>query len=115
MQPKDAAKTKGNSERSAMSDVEKERIRQLALSCGFKLKEQADGSQDLNEYVYAFSKAIENAAYERAAKVCDPEFMPTSEYLKASPFIRRRIDAEHGLQENLATDIRKLKSSPAGE
>jgi len=33
-------------------------IRQLALSCGFKLKEQPSGIMDLNPYVYEFAQAL---------------------------------------------------------
>lgn len=37
----------------------RERIKLIALACGFKLKQQADGSEDLNPYVYeAFAEFI---------------------------------------------------------
>lgn len=36
----------------------RQQIRELALANGFKLKEQEDGYQDLNEYVYTFAKAL---------------------------------------------------------
>jgi hypothetical protein len=39
-----------------------EKIKELALANGFKLKEQADGSMDLNAYVYDFANSIEQAA-----------------------------------------------------
>lgn len=40
--------------------LDKETIKQIALDNGFKLKEQPDGSLDLNPYVYiAINKAIE--------------------------------------------------------
>lgn len=40
--------------------LNKETIRQIALDNGFKLKEQPDGSLDLNPYVYdTINKAIE--------------------------------------------------------
>ena len=45
-------------------DIEK--IKELALANGFKLKEQADGSMDLNAYVYDFANAIEQAAKAQA-------------------------------------------------
>ena len=45
-------------------DVQK--IKELALANGFKLKEQADGSMDLNAYVYDFANAIEQAAKAQA-------------------------------------------------
>lgn len=41
----------------------KEKIRKLALECGFHLKMQDDGSKDLNPYVYQFaSKLCERTA-----------------------------------------------------
>ena len=47
-------------------DIQK--IKELALANGFKLKEQADGSMDLNSYVYDFANAIEQAAKAHEAK-----------------------------------------------
>lgn len=47
-------------------DIQK--IKELALANGFKLKEQADGSMDLNAYVYDFANAIEQAAKAQANK-----------------------------------------------
>jgi hypothetical protein len=38
--------------------MNKQDIKQLALDNGFKLKQQPDGSMDLNPYVYQFSKAL---------------------------------------------------------
>jgi len=35
-----------------------EQIRDIALANGFKLKEQPDGRQDLNPYVYDFARAL---------------------------------------------------------
>ena len=43
-----------------------QKIKELALANGFKLKEQADGSMDLNAYVYDFANAIEQAAKAQA-------------------------------------------------
>jgi len=45
-------------------DIQK--VKELALANGFKLKEQADGSMDLNAYVYDFANAIEQAAKAQA-------------------------------------------------
>ena len=45
-------------------DIQK--IKELALANGFKLKEQADGSMDLNAYVYDFANSIEQAAKAQA-------------------------------------------------
>ena len=47
-------------------DIKK--IKELALANGFKLKEQADGSMDLNAYVYDFANAIEQAAKAHEAE-----------------------------------------------
>ena len=47
-------------------DIQK--IKELALANGFKLKEQADGSMDLNAYVYDFANAIEQAAKAQAVQ-----------------------------------------------
>lgn len=38
--------------------MNKQRIKELALANGFKLKEQPDGSMELNPYVYAFAAAL---------------------------------------------------------
>ena len=36
----------------------KENVKRIALANGFKLKEQPDGSLDLNPYVYYFAAAL---------------------------------------------------------
>lgn len=50
-------------------DIQK--VKELALANGFKLKEQADGSMDLNAYVYDFANAIEQAAKAQAQAQAD--------------------------------------------
>lgn len=45
-------------------DIQK--IKELALANGFKLKEQASGNMDLNAYVYDFANAIEQEAKAKA-------------------------------------------------
>ena len=45
-------------------DIEK--VKELALANGFKLKEQASGNMDLNAYVYDFANAIEQAVKAQA-------------------------------------------------
>lgn len=42
--------------------MNKETIKELALTNGFKLKEQPDGAMDLNPYVYEFAAALERVA-----------------------------------------------------
>lgn len=39
-----------------------QKIKELALANGFKLKEQASGNMDLNAYVYDFANAVEQEA-----------------------------------------------------
>ena len=38
--------------------MSKKAVKKLALECGFKLKEQPDGSMDLNTYVYEFADKL---------------------------------------------------------
>ena len=38
--------------------MNKQYIKDVALECGFKLKEQPDGSMDLNHYVYEFADKL---------------------------------------------------------
>ena len=42
--------------------MNKETIKELALANGFKLKEQPDGTMDLNPYVFEFAAALERVA-----------------------------------------------------
>ena len=52
-----------------------ETIREIALKCGFKLREQPDGTMDLNPYVYDF-------AFEIAKLVTMPVAQNISERLR---------------------------------
>lgn len=45
--------------------MNKKQIKNLALSNGFKLKEQSSGEMDLNPYVYDFADALLAKANER--------------------------------------------------
>ena len=38
--------------------IAKQYIKDVALDCGFKLKEQPDGHLDLNPYVYTFADKL---------------------------------------------------------
>ena len=50
--------------------MEKSRIKAIALSSGFKLKEQPNGEMDLNPYVYEFAKLLELAVlYDRNKEI----------------------------------------------
>ena len=71
-------------------DIQK--IKELALANGFKLKEQADGSMDLNAYVYDFANAIEQAAKAHQAEklkgcVVVPKSETTDWYLDEDEYI----------------------------
>ena len=50
--------------------MKKSRIKAMALSSGFKLKEQPNGEMDLNPYVYEFAKLLELAVlYDRNKEI----------------------------------------------
>ena len=50
--------------------IEKSRIKAIALSSGFKLKEQPNGEMDLTPYVYEFAKLLELAVlYDRNRQI----------------------------------------------
>lgn len=53
-------------------DIQK--IKELALANGFKLKEQASGNMDLNTYVYDFANAIEREAKAQSEKALLEQF-----------------------------------------
>lgn len=38
--------------------MDKQKVKELALANGFKLKQQPDGTEDLNPYVYEFAAAL---------------------------------------------------------
>lgn len=46
-------------------------IKKVALDNGFKLKEQPDGSEDLNPYVYKFARALINIVKSSLGKEKD--------------------------------------------
>ena len=98
-------------------DIQK--IKELDLANGFKLKEQADGSMDLNAYVYDFANAIEQAAKAQAVPegfvvvnkkelakvlncVTDNWLIDTGsveEFKKIESLVQDEIDAMFGAQE----------------
>ena len=41
-----------------INEMNKQKIKELALANGFKLKQQTDGTEDLNPYVYDFAAAL---------------------------------------------------------
>lgn len=62
-------------------DIQK--IKELALANGFKLKEQASGNMDLNAYVYDFANAIEQEAKAQAVPEKDAVIKKLSDQLYA--------------------------------
>lgn len=49
--------------------MNKQQIKDLALSNGFKLKQQPSGEMDLNPYVYEFASALIAKSNERVAEL----------------------------------------------
>ena len=49
--------------------MNKQQVKELALSNGFKLKQQPSGEMDLNPYVYEFAEDLLAKANERVAKL----------------------------------------------
>jgi translation initiation factor 2B subunit (eIF-2B alpha/beta/delta family) len=41
-----------------LNPSDQDAVRNLAVQCGFKLKQQADGRMDLDEYVYQFAEHL---------------------------------------------------------
>jgi len=52
-------------------NLDRERIKRAALNSGFELKEQDDGTVDLNEYVYHFAETIIAMSRSRPFKFND--------------------------------------------
>ena len=74
------------------SVMEIQKIKELALANGFKLKEQADGGMDLNAYVYDFANAIEREAKAQA--------VPEGFVLVPKEPTEKMIDAGHDFCKN---------------
>lgn len=56
--------------------MNRDEIKAAALSCGFKLKEQADGSLDLNEYVYEFADVLLDSRNAHTSSETDSNLQP---------------------------------------
>ena len=61
-------------------------IRALALSHGFTLRPQPDGSMDLNPYVYAFARTLVEQEREAREKVCVSEGVTDDERMAGQMF-----------------------------
>ena len=65
--------------------MNKKQIKDLALSNGFKLKEQPSGEIDLNPYVYDFADALLAKANERV-KELEVELGVAIEFIESCDF-----------------------------
>jgi hypothetical protein len=78
-----------------------ERITELALANGFKLKEQPDGAMALNPYVFDFARAllaaqvIQPLTKEQIAEVGG--FMSDGDLFRAFVEVVRDIERAHGI------------------
>ena len=73
-------------------DIQK--IKELALANGFKLKEQASGNMDLNAYVYDFANAIEQATKAQAVAKGFVLMKTQQEVELMKTNIQRKIEAQ---------------------
>ena len=67
--------------------MDKKIVRELALANGFKLKEQPDGTLDLNPYVYEFAAAL-------AAKAGRAGFIAGTDALEVAQILGSDFDTE---------------------
>jgi hypothetical protein len=67
--------------------MDKKIVRELALANGFKLKEQPDGTLDLNPYVYEFAAAL-------AAKTGRAGFIAGADALEVAQILGSDFDTE---------------------
>ncbi len=87
----DAPKTGG--------EIDMSEIREIALSCGFSLKQQASGPDDLNSYLYDFARQIWNRAKKMAVRTTAP---PTPKFDEAefAKMVERGTKAWAGTPDN---------------
>ena len=72
--------------------MNKAKIRELALANGFKLKQQPDGTMELNPYVYDFAAELMAEAVIEAVKFFHPARDIDAEALKSyAERIRREV------------------------
>ena len=82
--------------------MNKKQIKDLALSNGFKLKEQPSGKMDLNPYVYDFADALLAKANERVAELESQHQLLTKQI---EPLLDMQEDGEYYTRCDLADDI----------
>lgn len=80
--------------------MNKHQVKELALANGFKLKEQPDGTLDLNPYVYQFAAALAaeagRAGFVEGYMLCND----------CSPLIKHNYE---GFADKYADSIRREK------
>ena len=101
----------------------RDQIKAIALARGFTERQQADGSKDLNGYVYAFADAMyaegQRAMQERAAAVCDEHAIQVAIFKAAvnedgGPAFRHCcLDTASGAMDSAAEEIRDLEVKPS--
>lgn len=93
-----------------------DQIKAIALASGFTERQQADGSMDLNGYVYAFADAMyaegQRVMQTRAGEVANK----TAERILAANTHRGRTSSAgsfaSGVAEDIGCDIRALEVKP---
>lgn len=83
--------------------VDIQKVKELALANGFKLKEQASGNMDLNAYVYDFANAIER---EVKAQAVPEGFVLIKDDTKTVVAIERMVEQQ---VEASGMDSRRLE------
>jgi len=80
----------------------RDQIKAIALARGFTERQQADGSKDLNGYVYAFADAMyaegQRAMQERAAELCEQFSLAVLESEWANGYAVALKDAACGIR-----------------
>lgn len=77
-----------------------DQIKELALANGFKLKEQPDGSMDLNPYVYEFAQKL-----ALTVEIATIQRMLAASRSKYSEFVRETLDYSFELEQDLEFGI----------
>ncbi|KRS22852.1 hypothetical protein AAY72_01715 [Alishewanella sp. WH16-1] len=71
--------------------MNKETIKELALANGFKLKEQPDGTMDLNPYAFEFAAALERVATAELKVQVEQLLKPAKEAAEALGFASHHL------------------------
>ena len=81
----------------------RDQIKAIALARGFTERQQADGSMDLNGYVYAFAEAMyaegQRAMQERVARLCDGSVLTIRDSDWGKGYDQAMKDASEGIRE----------------